>query len=247
MVERPGLRTIPHTSPDKILIGGPSNSGGLFINWALGLLGDAEGPVVRAEYPSGPRTCGASGSRTTTPISGVGSGTSTSPNGQASIRRAAFEASGFAVRHMCDLGEAEPGRSSPPVVGRGSRRSRRWPIAPSCRSTSSPFPRAPRWERRFLVRSVSRAGDEQRRCRAVGSYRPHDRPHPVDRPGRRAGRPVPAARRGATGVATTSHEACVAGERRAPWVAGERRERGVRGRGTQRTDAGVRLMHTVRR
>ena len=39
--EVPGLWTIPHTAPGKILIGGASNAGGLFLNWALQLLGRA--------------------------------------------------------------------------------------------------------------------------------------------------------------------------------------------------------------
>ena len=42
-VERPGLWTIPHTAPGKVLIGGPSNAGGLFLNWAASLFGDTGG------------------------------------------------------------------------------------------------------------------------------------------------------------------------------------------------------------
>ena len=76
-IERPGLWTIPHTAPEKILIGGPSNAGGLFINWALGLLGDAGGSTsIPPGCRCGPRTCEANGSRTTTPTAGEDSGTS---------------------------------------------------------------------------------------------------------------------------------------------------------------------------
>jgi xylulokinase len=34
-----GLWTVPHTAPGKILIGGPSNAGGLFVNWATSIAG----------------------------------------------------------------------------------------------------------------------------------------------------------------------------------------------------------------
>jgi len=37
-VDAPGLWTIPHTVPDRILIGGPSNAGALFVDWARSLL-----------------------------------------------------------------------------------------------------------------------------------------------------------------------------------------------------------------
>ena len=52
--EVPGLWTIPHTAPGKILIGGASNAGGLFLNWALDLAGKAEVyPGIRRRSPSG--------------------------------------------------------------------------------------------------------------------------------------------------------------------------------------------------
>src|SRR4051794_15259356 len=38
-IEKPGVWTIPHTAPGKMLIGGPSNAGGLFLNWARSLVG----------------------------------------------------------------------------------------------------------------------------------------------------------------------------------------------------------------
>lgn len=37
-VEAPGLFTVPHTVPDRVLIGGPSNAGALFVDWARRLL-----------------------------------------------------------------------------------------------------------------------------------------------------------------------------------------------------------------
>ncbi|HUY63129.1 MAG TPA: FGGY-family carbohydrate kinase [Acidimicrobiales bacterium] len=37
-IEVPGLWTVPHTVPGKVLVGGPSNAGALFVDWARGLL-----------------------------------------------------------------------------------------------------------------------------------------------------------------------------------------------------------------
>ena len=36
----PGYFPIPHTTPGRFLIGGPSNAGGMFLNWATSLLAD---------------------------------------------------------------------------------------------------------------------------------------------------------------------------------------------------------------
>ena len=38
-LEIPGLYTVPHTVPDRVLVGGPSNAGGLFVDWVRSLLG----------------------------------------------------------------------------------------------------------------------------------------------------------------------------------------------------------------
>ena len=37
-VEAPGLWTLPHTVAGKVLVGGPSNAGALFVDWARALL-----------------------------------------------------------------------------------------------------------------------------------------------------------------------------------------------------------------
>src|SRR5579884_1965694 len=47
-IEVPGLWTVPHTTPGKILIGGPSNAGALFVDWARALL---HGGFRRAPRP----------------------------------------------------------------------------------------------------------------------------------------------------------------------------------------------------
>jgi xylulokinase len=43
-VEVPGYLTVPHTVPGRVLVGGPSNAGALFLDWARGLLGVREPP-----------------------------------------------------------------------------------------------------------------------------------------------------------------------------------------------------------
>ena len=51
-LELPGLWTIPHTAPGKLIIGGPSNAGGLFLNWARKLAGAGDGDVGQVDDPS---------------------------------------------------------------------------------------------------------------------------------------------------------------------------------------------------
>jgi xylulokinase len=103
--EAAGVWTVPHTAPGKSLIGGPSNAGGLFVGWASRMLaGSTDTPVdpqrvpVWQPYLRGERV----------PLH--------DPNRRASlhdldigldaaaVRRAAYEASAFAARHMLDLG-----------------------------------------------------------------------------------------------------------------------------------------------
>ncbi|MCX7622055.1 MAG: FGGY family carbohydrate kinase, partial [Acidimicrobiales bacterium] len=43
-IEAPGLWTVPHTAPGKVLIGGPSNAGGLFLGFVDRLLGHGVAP-----------------------------------------------------------------------------------------------------------------------------------------------------------------------------------------------------------
>jgi xylulokinase len=93
---------IPHTTPGKMLVGGPSNAGGLFLNWVSSLLGE-DGRVtdpgrvpVWAPFPRGERV----------PLNdpdrrGVLAGLDLTHTPGA-VRRAAFEASGFVARRMLD-------------------------------------------------------------------------------------------------------------------------------------------------
>ena len=100
-IERPGLWTIPHTAPGKILIGGPSNAGGLFLGWAAELAGpdgdhDSVAPdnlPVWLPYVRGERT----------PLHNADLRASLHgldlTHTSAHVRRAAYEAAGFVVRH----------------------------------------------------------------------------------------------------------------------------------------------------
>ncbi len=107
-LEQPGLWTIPHTAPGKLVIGGPSNAGGLFLNWARRVAGAAHDdamplpddpgnvpvwmPYVRGErtplHRHDLRAALHDLDLTHTP---------------AHVVRAAYEAAGFVVRHHLDL------------------------------------------------------------------------------------------------------------------------------------------------
>jgi xylulokinase len=102
-VEIPGLWTIPHTAPGLVLVGGPSNAGGLFVNWVRRLLGtdaeavDERSPVpVWQPHPRGERV----------PLHDPGRRASLHgldiAMGPASVWRAAYEASAFTVRHILE-------------------------------------------------------------------------------------------------------------------------------------------------
>ena len=49
--EVPRLWTIPHTTPERMFVGGPSNAGGLFLNWATSLLGRPTGALDPSRIP----------------------------------------------------------------------------------------------------------------------------------------------------------------------------------------------------
>ncbi len=103
-MEKPGLWTVPHTAPGKTLIGGPSNAGGLFVDWANRLLPEAVPDVsepgnvpVWAPYPGGERTP-LHDPRRSAQLQDL-----TLAHGPAEVRRATYEAAGFVVRHHLDL------------------------------------------------------------------------------------------------------------------------------------------------
>lgn len=143
--EVPKLWTVPHTTPGKVLIGGPSNAGGLFVGWVRRLLA---APLGAPSPPPGGSDTGpgatAGATRGAAPV--VSSGVASAPVGPAAgdpssvpvwqpflrgervplhdpdrraslhdvhighdaaaVMRGAYEASGFAARHLLDLADA---------------------------------------------------------------------------------------------------------------------------------------------
>jgi xylulokinase len=109
--EAPGLWTIPHTAVGKCQIGGASNAGGLFLNWVDRLVAqgdptsvDPGGVPVWSPYVRGERTPYHDPERRA-----VLDGLNLAHNA-ASVRRAAYEASGFVVRQLIELGAAPAAR-----------------------------------------------------------------------------------------------------------------------------------------
>ncbi|HEX4491614.1 MAG TPA: FGGY-family carbohydrate kinase [Acidimicrobiia bacterium] len=99
----PGFFPLPHTAPGKFLVGGPSNAGGMFLDWARRLLREgapaASDPVrvpVWVPYLRGERT---PLDDTTLRAQLVDLDLT---HGPAEVRRAAFEAAGFITRRMID-------------------------------------------------------------------------------------------------------------------------------------------------
>jgi xylulokinase len=103
----PGLWTIPHTTAGKSQIGGASNAGGLFLGWVDRLVGpgdpesvDPHRVPVWSPYLRGGRT----------PFHGPDRRAVLDAldltHDAASLRRAAYEASGFVVRQLIELSGA---------------------------------------------------------------------------------------------------------------------------------------------
>lgn len=123
-VEVDGYYCVPHTTPGRWLFGGPSNAGGLFVDWVTRALatGPDEPPdparvPVWAPYPRGERVPFADPDRRAQLV-GLDL-----THDAAGIRRAAHEAGGFVVRRMIDACGATPNRI---VATGGGVRSRPW-------------------------------------------------------------------------------------------------------------------------
>ena len=106
----PDHYVIPHTVPGKVLAGGPSNAGGLFLNWVASLVRDGDPPddpgrvPVWAPFPRGERV----------PLNdperrGMLAGLDLT-HGPGAVRRAAFEASGFVARRMLEATKVDARR-----------------------------------------------------------------------------------------------------------------------------------------
>jgi xylulokinase len=125
----PGLWTVGHRIPGCSLVGGASNAGGLFVDWATRLLPpprrgadpaagvDPENVPVWVPYPRGERT------PYHDPDRRAALHDLDLTHGPAAARRAAWEASGFVVRHHLDLAGVRPGRL---VATGGGTQSASW-------------------------------------------------------------------------------------------------------------------------
>ncbi|MCT7658174.1 xylulokinase [Mycobacterium deserti] len=108
--EVPGLWTVPHTAPGKFQIGGPSNAGGLFLGWVDRLIGNAAAEVdprrvpVWSPYVRGERAPFHDPDRHAV-LDGLDL-----THDAASVRRAAYEASGFVVRQLVEMSGASAAR-----------------------------------------------------------------------------------------------------------------------------------------
>jgi len=100
--EVPHHYTIPHTAPGRFLVGGPSNAGGLFLDWVDRMTAPGAGPAtpgrvpVWVPYPRGERVPFQDHDRRARLVD------LDLTHDAAAIRRAAFEASGFVARRMID-------------------------------------------------------------------------------------------------------------------------------------------------
>jgi len=129
-VERPGLWTMPHTTPGTCMVGGASNAGGLFVDWAHRLFVGAGRALARDDldphdvpvwlpYLRGERT----------PLHRPDLRAELSDlhigHGPPALHRATYEASGFVLRRFLDLARADGDGSASPrrivAVGGGVR------------------------------------------------------------------------------------------------------------------------------
>jgi xylulokinase len=97
-----GYHTIPHTTPGRSFIGGPSNAGGLFLDWARRLSAEGGEPPtpdrvpIWVPYPRGERVPLEDPTRRAQLVD------LDLTHGPAALRRAAYEAAGFVTRRMLD-------------------------------------------------------------------------------------------------------------------------------------------------
>lgn len=126
----PGLWTVPHTAPGKILIGGPSNAGGVFqdrvARWLAPVTPDQLDDVAPDDLPVWlPYVRGERTPLHRRDLRGTADGLALHHEA-AHLRRAAYEAAGFVVRHH--LERAAPAGLVPRriVATGGGVRSRHW-------------------------------------------------------------------------------------------------------------------------
>ena len=122
-VEVPHYYAMPNTAPGTFLVGGPSNAGGLFLNWASTLLGNGVEDVdparvpVWVPYPRGERVPLQDPDRRGQLVD------LDLTHGPAAARRAALEATAFVARRMI---EASPVPATRIVANGGGTRLDGW-------------------------------------------------------------------------------------------------------------------------
>ena len=181
--------SIPHTAPGKFLVGGPSNAGGLFLNWVDRMcasvaegagdgtpasVGDPGRVPIWAPYPRGERVPFQDAERRAQLVD------LDLTHDAASIRRAAFEAAGFVTRRMID---ASPTPARRIVATGGGTRVEAWMQAlADC--TALPVhvcavPEGRRARRRVPGPRRGRTRDVDERRRALGAHIARRRPDPA--------------------------------------------------------------------
>jgi xylulokinase len=136
-IQAPGLISYPHTTADRFLVGGPSNAGALFVDWARTLLRGTPRPGPDRErldprlgrpdrvpvwlpYVRGERTPFEDHTLRSN-LYGLDIG-----SGPEAMERAAFEASGFVVRRILDTAGVKATRI---VASGGGSRVTAWMAA----------------------------------------------------------------------------------------------------------------------
>ncbi len=123
MISVPHYYAMPNTVGGTWLVGGPSNAGGLFLNWVDRLVGSSDGAVEPARvpiwvpYPRGERVPLQDPDRRAQLVD------LDLTHGAAAARRAALEATGFATRRMID---ASPVAARRIVATGGGTRMEGW-------------------------------------------------------------------------------------------------------------------------
>jgi xylulokinase len=103
-IAAPGYYAIPHTTAGRWMAGGPSNAGGLFLDWVARMLAPGDGPVEPARvpvwvpYPRGERVPFQDSTRRAQLVD------LDLTHDAAAVRRAAYEASGFVARRVIEAG-----------------------------------------------------------------------------------------------------------------------------------------------
>jgi len=121
--EVPGYFPIPHTTPGRFFFGGPSNAGGLFLDWVRRLTGPADDRCDPANvpiwvpYPRGERVPLEDPNRRAQ-LHGLDL-----THGTAAVQRAGYEAAGFVARRII---EASPVRARRIVATGGGVRVDAW-------------------------------------------------------------------------------------------------------------------------